>query len=376
MTPAASAPNRAWTVLLYSAADNDQKIYHIQNVAELETVGSDASMALVAQVDTGDKCERYLLEKAPETDLSRIQSPALESDGPVDMANPGTLADFISWGMKRYPAQHTLVIVADHGSGWEGAVEDESHGGWMSLPAMRSAFEKAQASTGQTVDVIGFDACLMASTEVAHELKDVCRYVIGSEDYEDSAGWPYVRVFGPQAAEALKQMQHAMIEVTPETLARAVVDQAKTRQDVLPAMSAVDTAKMPAVAEGFTALASAIETHPEAIAAMQRDAAAAFPFDAYHDAGDFLARLKADEEVPTAVREAADRTATALSEAIIAEQHAPQNVGAHGLTVQAGSNGTPEGYAETRFACETGWDRALSALKAPAAQWEAGPAKA
>lgn len=365
ITPAISAPTRAWTVLLYSAADNDQKVYNIQNVAELETVGSDASVALVAQVDTGDKCDRYLLEKAPQADLTRIQSPALETRGPVDMSSPDTLADFITWGMKNYPAQHTLVIVSDHGSGWEGAVEDDSHDDWMSMPAMRSAFEKAQASTGQTVDVIGFDACLMASTEVAHELKDVCRYVVGSEDYEDSAGWPYVRVFGPQAAQALKQMEHARFEVTPEALARSVVEQAKTRQDVLPSMSAIDTAKMPAVAERFTALSSAIVAHPEATAAMQRDAAAAFPFDAYHDAGDLLARLSADTEVPDAVRKAADLTASTLSEAIIAEQHAPQNEGAHGLTVQAGTKGVPDGYADTRFARDTGWDRALAALKEP-----------
>ncbi|NDD27607.1 MAG: hypothetical protein EB084_05000, partial [Proteobacteria bacterium] len=158
-----SVPPRAWTVLLYSAADNDQKVYNIQNVAELETVGSDDHTAIVAQVDTGDQCSRYLVQKAAQTDLSRIQSPALETTGPVDMSKSQTLADFVAWGMEHYPAQHTMVIVSDHGSGWQGAVEDDSHDDWMSMPAMREAFEQAAQRTGKTVDIIGFDACLMAS---------------------------------------------------------------------------------------------------------------------------------------------------------------------------------------------------------------------
>lgn len=369
LTPAAPAPSRAWTVLLYSAGDNDQKPYHVMNVAELETVGSDASTALVAQVDTGDRCDRYLLEKAASPDLSRIQSPALQSLGPVDMSRADTLADFVAWGVERYPAEHYLVIVSDHGSGWEGAVQDDSHGGWMTMPSMREAFEKAKERTGRDIDIVGFDACLMASTEVAHELKDVCRFVVGSEDYEDSGGWPYVRVFGPQSLQAMHRLQSARIDLTPEVLATTIVEEAKTRPEVLPSMTAVDTSRMTAVAEAFTALAGAIRgsTDPEAMAQMRRCAESAYPFDAYHDAGDLLARLSADAEVPDVVRSAASQATTALSDAIIAEQHAPQHTGAHGLNIQAGSAGAPEGYGDTRFARETGWDHALEALKTPAA---------
>jgi len=358
-----SVPPRAWTVLLYSAADNDQKVYNIQNVAELETVGSDDHTAIVAQVDTGDQCSRYLVQKAAQTDLSRIQSPALETTGPVDMSKSQTLADFVAWGMEHYPAQHTMVIVSDHGSGWQGAVEDDSHDDWMSMPAMREAFEQAAQRTGKTVDIIGFDACLMASTEVAHELKDVCRYVVGSEDYEDSAGWPYVRVFGPDALKAMRTFDLAKVELSPAVLARTCVEEASTRQDVLPTMSAIDTAAMPAVAEAFSALGTALKAHPETSAAVAAHADASTPFDAFRDATDFLRRVSSDDHVAEPVRSAALQAETAVTGAILAEQHAPQNPGAHGLTIEASSKGLPEGYAETRFARETGWGDALVALQ-------------
>lgn len=53
-----------------------------------------------------------------------IARPALETTGPVNMSDPHTFADFITWGVQPYPAQHYMVVVSDHGVGWKGAVQD------------------------------------------------------------------------------------------------------------------------------------------------------------------------------------------------------------------------------------------------------------
>lgn len=62
-----------------------------------------------------------------------------------------------------------MLVIADHGKGWEGLIQDDSHKGWMSVPQLRQALDTAQKATGQKLDVLGFDACQMASVEVQRD---------------------------------------------------------------------------------------------------------------------------------------------------------------------------------------------------------------
>ena len=364
----ARGAQKPWTILLYSAADNDMQAYNLQNIRDLETIGSDDSTNLVAQVDTGDACKRYLLQRATATPADQIESQPLETSGPVNMSDPKTLADFITWGMQAYPADHTMVIVSDHGSGWQGACEDDSANDWMSLPHLREAFEEAQQRTGKKVDIVGFDACLMASTEVAHELTDVCDYVIGSEDYEDSAGWPYTRIFNPELVAHLQQAASSRIRVAPHDLAEACVKYAAGTQDVLPTMSAISTHEVPQLSSALQALSDAIVASPDQKPIVAAAADASYPFDAFHDLLDFTHRLQAAPDAGgttnPSILSAAARVEEAATRAIIAEQHAPQHTGAHGLTIEVSSKGIPETYGDTRFAQEVHWTDALTALQA------------
>jgi Clostripain family len=364
-TPA-SQPLKPWTILLYSAADNDMQAYNLQNIRDLETVGSDAYTNLVAQVDTGAASTRYLIQKAARPSSTDIQSAPLESTGPVNMSDPKTLADFITWGMTQYPAEHTMVIVSDHGGGWEGACEDDSANDWMSMPSMRQAFEQAAQQTGKKVDIIGFDACLMGSTEVAHELKDVCDYVVGSEDYEDSAGWPYTRIFNPELVAHLQQHLLYKTQLSPRALAVECVQDAAGTQDVLPTMTAVDCKQAGVLSDAVRALGDAILAHPETQAIVAHAADAAYPFDEFHDLLDFTRRLQADPKAGGApnddIRRAAADVEQAARPVIIAEQHAPIHPDAHGLTLEVSSKGIPEGYADTAFARDTHWTDVLTAL--------------
>jgi hypothetical protein len=51
--------------------------------------------------------------------------------------------------------------------------------------------DEAAKIIGHKVDVIGFDACLMAMVEVGHELTNSVNVMIGSEETEPARGWPY-----------------------------------------------------------------------------------------------------------------------------------------------------------------------------------------
>jgi hypothetical protein len=67
---------------------------------------------------------------------------------------------------------------------------------------------------GRPVDVVGMDACLMTMLEVAYQLRDHARILVGSEEVEPGDGWPYDTMLGDLTARPA---------MTPAELATAVV---------------------------------------------------------------------------------------------------------------------------------------------------------
>lgn len=57
---------------------------------------------------------------------------------------------------------------------------------------MKNVFtEAAKSLPNKHFDIIGFDACLMNTLEVAFPLKDIANILVGSEETEPNAGWAY-----------------------------------------------------------------------------------------------------------------------------------------------------------------------------------------
>jgi hypothetical protein len=79
------------------------------------------------------------------------------------MSDPATLTKFIVDTVKRFPAQHVALVLNDHGGGLTGAMSDETDGGFMSVPNLHKAISDAEKQTGKKLDIVGFDACLMAT---------------------------------------------------------------------------------------------------------------------------------------------------------------------------------------------------------------------
>ena len=106
------------------------------------------------------------------------------------MTNPDTLSGFIKWVGANYPSSRNMLIFWDHGGGSVsgfGYDENYSSNGSMSL----SGINKALKAGGMTFDVIGFDACLMATLENGLMLSNYADYLIGSEEVEPGYGWYY-----------------------------------------------------------------------------------------------------------------------------------------------------------------------------------------
>ena len=114
----------------------------------------------------------------------------VDDAGSKAMTDPNTLSSFIRWCDKNYPANRQALIFWDHGGGsisGFGYDEKFASSGSMDLAEINQALTDG----GVKFDFVGFDACLMATTETALMLTNHADYLIASEETEPGIGWYY-----------------------------------------------------------------------------------------------------------------------------------------------------------------------------------------
>lgn len=366
--PAVPQEKKKWTILQYSAADNNLESFMLDDIDEMERVGSDANTNLVVQVDTGKQMRRILLQQ----DANKgIASPSVEESGPINMSDSRTLADFIEWGVKNYPAEHYMLVISDHGDGYRGAVQDQSHGGWMSLKEIHKGLSDAEAKTGVKLDILGFDACNMGSTEVAYELKDRASYLIASEKTEGGAGWSYDQWLSGKSSWLAKggfaDMQARLsmrVESSPEELARNIVSGAKNYNDCIMTLSATDLGKMGQVKDSLEEFSKAILATDTSVWKLKRVTWGTQTFEGHKDAYHWASRIANHDGIQDQrLKSAASGLMQSLDDAIIEEQHHDSLQGAHGLTLEIPALWAPGGeYKQLALQKDTHWADAQKQL--------------
>lgn len=158
-------------------------------------VGGGSAAGSVAGVDL-TQTVRYRLAPASAPSNGRgwtlERLPQAEQPGAqVAMNKADTLRNFIQWGARQYPAQQYALTLWNHGGGpVAGFGWDEAYGGGrsMSVKDITSAIQQANVR----LELLGFDACLMSSLEVAASLQPYVNYLVASE--EVTTGWDWTRL--------------------------------------------------------------------------------------------------------------------------------------------------------------------------------------
>ena len=109
--------NASLTIMVYLAGDNNLDGAGVTDLLEMKKVGSSASINVVAQFDRAGSKEttkRYLLRKG-----TPVAADVVGDLGETNTGDPKVLKDFLTWGIKTYPAQHYLAVLWNHGAGWD-----------------------------------------------------------------------------------------------------------------------------------------------------------------------------------------------------------------------------------------------------------------
>jgi len=349
-------PVKPWTVLVWSASDNDMYAYQVGDLDDMEK-GVVDRLHIAAQVDhkpAGGPVERLEIRSDHQPGLHSPQA------GPVlqkPMNDPQALADFIKWGVKEYPSDKVWLVISGHGDAWHGACETGEEAVYMGLPQLREALASARQETGKKLDLLSFDACYMGSVEAAYQLRDEARYMVGSQEEVGYTGMPYEEVL-PQVPS-----------LSPEELARKLVEAGSALPVEYRTLAAFDLEKVAGVAEAVKGLGEAVAAS-EVPLGKARDTAQ--EMYGYRDLHDLAGRLA---EADPSLAGAAQQVQAAVSQAVIAEGHTLEYPGAHGLQIET-RNRTPadyeasdeewrRAYGETLFAQDTGWQKAWEGLNRP-----------
>jgi len=107
------------------------------------------------------------------------------------MTDPDVLSDFIRFCSKEAPADRYMLIFWDHGGGSvTGYGYDEKFpNDTMDISEIGQALSRG----GVKFDLVGFDACLMATLETAIAVEPYADYLLASEESEPGTGWYYTR---------------------------------------------------------------------------------------------------------------------------------------------------------------------------------------
>lgn len=191
--------NEGWTVLVYSMADNYLEPFLVEDIGEMGAVDATDGLDVVTLVDRADgHGDDPLLDIGGFTGAKVLRVGQGRADeladlGEVNTGDPAVLADFVTRGIEAFPAKHYAVIVSDHGAAWSGVGGDDSaDGDGLDLAEIEQGLADGLAGAGlDKLDLLGFDACLMATYEVASRLAPLADRMLASQELEPGHGWDY-----------------------------------------------------------------------------------------------------------------------------------------------------------------------------------------
>lgn len=275
------ASNSNTTVLVYMNGSDLESKYAAasDNIKEMMAVGSTANMNVVIQTGGADKLpavnaavgspesinwkniQRYSVRQGsialvPGGDLG----PDNVSDASHNMGNQQTLNDFVQWGVTNYPATKYIVVMWSHGAGVNfGIGPDEITKNSIPTAQIGNVFQQVSVAKGVQFEIIGFDACLMATSEVAASLIAPAKYMVSSEDVEPGGSWAYTDFLNyitrNPSANGL-QVGTVIVDSYVKKMTTTQIENNSTEQTVT--LSVVDLSKIQTVIDATNAFAQAL----------------------------------------------------------------------------------------------------------------------
>jgi hypothetical protein len=228
-----------WTVLTYIAAHNNLFDSGLSSWQQILNVGSTREVMQGVLFDGPLGASRYIFGD-PGKEICK------EDFETFDSGDPERLVETALWLFQQYPADKYGLVLWSHGTGWQpeeiqkiarqtrgdedvSAVEVVQRSISSSSPALfrtsisqivaRPSYQRAilfddgsqhsldtlelhnvlneiNEKTGSPLELLGMDACLMGSIEVAYQVRQQARWMVASQELVPAESWPYEAIYG------------------------------------------------------------------------------------------------------------------------------------------------------------------------------------
>jgi hypothetical protein len=414
-------PKKHTTVFIYMADDNDLHYFAKKNLEDMKKIGSTPFLNIVVQVDGQgpyEKTKRFYVEK---NNLVQVNKKDSLSEKKLDFGNAQTLIDGCLWAMQSYPADHHVLVLWNHGIGildsiggktsnaselfifnsetnlleinrtinfieyakqreeekeQRGICFSDTFGTYLTNQKLIYALSSVQRQmNGEKFDIIAFDACLMAMLEVGDLLAPYANIMVGSQELELGAGYPYHKIFEPFLTRPLE----------PQELAKHIVDVYSNNYKAITndyTLSAADLTQFQDLEDSLENVAQllieALKNQKNSSvyrliqASKNRRLCTCFSEPTYIDLYDFLTNLSESieymliqpqkiglkEQLKTAIQE----TKEILERAVFANQVGRNLERARGLSVYFPHRMIDPSYLQTPFATKHSWLKLIKSM--------------
>ena len=219
-------PTGEWTILMYMCGSNLESDYANQTIISdgyytyrwngmglatldisevLHTKNKPNNVNVVIMTGGSSKWTKSKYGKygSYDIDAKKLQIHHVNKDNELvldktldysSMGKSSTLQTFMEYGLKRYPAKKTALVLWNHGGGLQGVCFDEKTNDGLTATEVTNAVGNALhtcGKDGEKLEWIGYDACLMAVQDIAELNSQYFNYMVASQQLESGTGWVY-----------------------------------------------------------------------------------------------------------------------------------------------------------------------------------------
>jgi hypothetical protein len=265
-----------WTIMVYLSADDVLANFAIESLKQLRDAAH-KGIVVVAELEAefdpkqpqdariyffdGDAKKRTLpieSSRIPEDETAKFTT-----IHPVDMTRPETLTEFIDYASEKSKTEHYCLILWGHGTellldedrrygtellfsegrryGTELSRAEKRRYGvngsvrrYLTFSNLKKALRNTKLAKGElaaghpksgnTLDIIGIDACSMSMIEVASELRGSVDFMIASQEDVPDASFPYQKILEDLKAHNVRNDVKGVCKMIPGLYQQAFRD--------------------------------------------------------------------------------------------------------------------------------------------------------
>lgn len=386
--------------MVFMAGDNSLDSAGTVDLNEMKRVGTTADVNVIAQFDStrAKGANRYCLRKG-----GPLAADLIAALGETNTGDPKCLTAFIDWGVKNYPADHYLLVLWNHGQGWDDTdiyagersrsltrltptsklrralfstsvrnalsktkgdantraiLLDDGAKDFLDNHEMQAVLASAKKTLKRNVDILGMDACLMSMAEVGYQICGSVDFTVGSEQTEPGDGWPYDTILA-----ALTKNPSLTPRDVSQLIANKYLASYGDKDGVT--QSACDLSKSIALATAVKPLATALSASLNTGASVQKILSArarvqTYEVPDYVDLVDLCSLLAAAAISPAITAACKTVISSVQNDYVITYGFKGATLkNSHGVSIYFPTQAVSPLYAGLDFNKKTGWDKFL-----------------